>query len=108
MTHLRLILLLLASLMSGCAGRVFLVKNTTAPYTSNFNKSPVGTKSCRIVDRQLRGPIKSQSVSVLWNEHEIREQIKAAGITNVHYIDRETFSVLNAIYRRRTLVVYGD
>ena len=85
-----------------------MVRNTTVPYTGNFDKSHIGTKSCRIVDRQLRGPIKSQSVSVLWNEKEIREQIKAAGISKVHYIDRETFSIFNAIYRRRTLVVYGD
>ena len=33
---------------------------------------------------------------------------KAAGITKIHYVDKEIFGVLGAIYLRQTVYVYGE
>ena len=38
----------------------------------------------------------------------IAEKIKKAGIKKIHYSEMRTFSVLFGIYKRKTLIVYGD
>jgi hypothetical protein len=47
-------------------------------------------------------------MSALWSEEPARASLKQAGMTRIHHIDRTTFSILRAVYRKRTLIIYGD
>jgi len=47
-------------------------------------------------------------VSGEWDTDEIMRLAREEGITDLHHIDIKTLSVLLGLYRRQTLIVYGD
>lgn len=100
-----LIVLLLAS---GCSTQGRLYTNITKPYSRDFNRTRTGTKVCVIKDHRLREPVSNYNFSAEWTNETILKAAEKAGITNIHYADIHTFSILFEIYRRRTLILYGD
>jgi hypothetical protein len=100
---------LLALLLCGC-GRPpgWLYTHITQPYEVNFAATPVAGKSCRLVTHRLREPVTRAGFSAEWSADELSRRAREAGIARVHYIDRETLSVLGGVYRRRAYIVYGE
>jgi len=92
-------------LFTGCG---LLYTNVTKPYSADFNNTPIGSKQCTINIHKIREPITGYGIYVEWNADEIRNAAKKAGITKIYYIDLRTFSILLGIYRKKTLIVYGD
>ena len=67
-----------------------------------------------IVDRilvrsfRVQEPVTGYGVSAEWEAYPLKDAALHAGITNLYFADRQTLSILNGIYRSRTLIVYGD
>lgn len=103
-----LLLLALLLIAQGCSVPGRLITNTTEPYTVNFDNTPVGTKKFVLNDYRLKEPITGYNISAEWTSDRILRSAKEAGITNVHYIDVHTFAIMLGIYKRKTLIIYGD
>ena len=82
--------------------------NTVRPYSTNFHGTPTGSRSCVIPEYRLREPLTRYNVSAEWGTDVIRRAAPEAGITRIHYMDQETFSLWFGTFRRRKLIVYGD
>ena len=97
-------ILLMVFLMSGCGGRGIIYTSTVQPFVTDFNHTPTGSKKCVIRDHTIQ----INNVSVEWIAEHFAETLKKAGIKKIHYSEMRTFSVLFGIYKRKTLIVYGD
>lgn len=101
--------LLLALLLAGCALPPGLIySNTSAPYSSKFSETPVGTKRCVIKSHQIKEPVTGRSIYAEWSTDLILREARKAGIKEIYYIDKRTLSILLGIYKREALLVYGD
>lgn len=95
------LLCLATTLVMGCI-------STTEPYSRNFRNTPAGTKSVAINTHRIKEPVTRLSFSGEWDTDEIMRLAREAGITDLHYIDIKTLSILLGTYRRQTFIVYGD
>jgi hypothetical protein len=92
----------------GCTpyGRIYT--DTTVPYTKVFRETPAGAKQCVLNDHQIKDPVTGINLSVEWTAELIKSEANKAGIKNIYYIDQRTFSILFGIYKRKSLIIYGD
>ena len=102
------VLLLVAMVFMGCSARGLVYTSTTEPYSRTFWNTPVGAKSVVIHTHRIKEPVSRLSVSGEWDTDKIMRLAREAGITDLHYIDIKTLSILLGTYRRQTLIVYGD
>lgn len=102
--------LLLFLLLCGCAKMqiALLYSNTVAPYSEEFAATPTGSKRCVINTHEIKDPLSGYSLTAEWSTSKILEQAHQAGIKKIDYIDLKTISILNGVYRRESLIVYGD
>lgn len=101
--------LLLALLLTGCSPlRGLIYSHTTVPYSSTFRETPVGTKHCLIRSHQIREPLSGRSIYAEWSTDLILGEARKAGIKEIYSMDKRTLSILLGIYKRETLLVYGD
>ena len=98
----------LVALLAGCTPTALLYSNTISPFSEEFNRTPVGTKSCVINAYEVKDPITGYNLSAQWSTSKILEKAHQAGISEIYYIDKRTLSILNGLYRRETLIVHGD
>ena len=80
-----------------------LYTNITRPYTTNFNNTPVGTKTCRANAHQLKVRVSGE-----WGSKTFDNAMREAGMTKCYYADEKRLSLLLGLYRRTTLILYGD
>ena len=103
-------LLLALTLCAGCLephGLLFTRK--TVPYSLPEQSSvQVGMKSCHVDTTQLKEPFTRANLSVLWTHRAVAEAVRLADMKEIRYADIETLSVLNGLYARRRLILYGD
>jgi hypothetical protein len=106
-TRLRLILVLLPFL-AGCmqTGRVFT--HVVEPYTENFDRTPVGTKSCIVDNYKVEEPFSGYDLSAEWDMDVVARAAREAGMTRIYTADRETLEIWFGTFRRRRLIVYGE
>lgn len=97
-----------ALLGSACVARGRVYTRVVEPYTKDFHETPVGDKTCRVSEHLVKEPVSGAGVSASWTTRAIAEAACREGITNLYYVDVETLSILNSLYRRRTLILYGD
>jgi len=92
----------------GCTpyGRIY--SDTTAPYSKVFRETPVGTKRCVLHDYQIKEPVTGLNISAEWTAERIKSEANKSGIKDIYYIDQRTFSILFGIYKRKSLLIYGD
>jgi len=102
------ILLLLLFLLPGCVTKGLLYTRVTEPATLDFHKTPVGSKRILVRSFRVQEPVTGYGVSAEWEAYPLKDAALHAGITNLYFADRQTLSILNGIYRSRTLIVYGD
>jgi len=99
-------------LMAGCAAYSvapvtgFIYSDVQAPAiaTSNPTSSKVGKAECESILGLVALGILGL---VALGDASIEAAMKDGGITKVHHVDYETFSVLG-VYARFTLIVYGE
>ena len=100
---------LAALLLLGCADRRgLLYTSMVEPYSREFRETPVGEKAVVINNHRFKEPVSRLNISGEWDTDEIERLAREAGITEIHYIDIKTLSILLGTYRRQTLIVYGD
>jgi hypothetical protein len=97
--------LLAALLFTGCGA---IYSNTVVPYTTSYSETPIGSKRCEINTHQVKEPISGYSIYAEWTTGYILNEAKRAGISEIHYMDKRTLSILLGIYKRETLIIYGD
>ena len=95
-------------LITGCSSPGIIYTNITRPHTTNFNNSPVGSKSCRVDAHRLKEPISRVGVSGEWNSEIIVNAMREAEMTKCYYVDVKILSFLRGMYRRTTLILYGE
>ena len=99
---------MLSLTVTGCAGDGMLYTRVVHPYFPDFHATPVGSKECRVNKYTIKEPVSSANVSVSFTLRVMQETAREAGITNLYYADIETFSIMNGIYKRDTLILHGD
>ncbi|OGV66024.1 MAG: hypothetical protein A2283_08540 [Lentisphaerae bacterium RIFOXYA12_FULL_48_11] len=92
----------------GCVAQGRLYTKVVLPYSTDFQDAPSGTKACRIAEHRLKEPYTGAGITATWTSRVLEEATRNAGITNIYYADLETLSVLNGIYLKKTLIIYGD
>lgn len=97
-------------LVMGCSGRGILYTSTIKPYTKTFHDTPVGKKVVVIQTQKLKTPpgLGPPGISGQWDTDDIMRLAREQGITELHFIDIKTLSILLGTYQRQTLIVYGD
>ena len=95
-------------LCAGCVAQGRLYTKVVTPYSTDFQDTPSGTKACRIAEHQLKEPYTGAGITATWTSRVLDETTRNAGISNIYYADLETFSILNGIYLKKTLIIYGD
>ena len=100
----------------GCAGSGsqsvappigFLFTKHAAPLETNFEATPVGTKTGVARIHHLYDPILTGLPLVTWGDGSIDEAAHNGGISQVNYADYELLSVLG-IYVQISVEVSGD
>jgi hypothetical protein len=79
-----------------------------APYSVKFNATQAGTKRCVINDHQVKEPVTGFSIYSEWTTRYILDEARKAGIQEIYYMDIKTLSILNGVYKRESLFIYGD
>ena len=95
-------------LCTSCAIDGRLYTNKVIPYSSDFNLTPAGSKSCEIDDFKVKEPVSRFNISAEWMTSSVYEEANKAGITNIYYADLRKFSLLGGIFSKTVLIVHGD
>lgn len=85
-----------------------LYTNVIRPYSTDFRGVPAGSKACRVGEYHLKEPVSGAGMTADWTSRVIQEAARESGITNLYYADLKTFRILDGIYQKRTLILYGD
>jgi len=94
--------------LSGCIERGIIYSNTVEPYSQEFNATRIGTKTCILNSYKIVDPLTGYSISAEWTTSVILDRARKAGIRDINFIDKKTLSILNGLYRRESLIIYGD
>ena len=103
-----LVALLLSLATAGCVGQGLIYTRTVSPYSLDFDRTPIGSKTCRVNEYSFKEPVSGAGVSVIFTSRVVEDAAREAGMTNFYCADVDTFSVLLGIYEKKTLVLYGD
>ena len=87
------------------SGALFTLQS--APLETNFDATPVGTKSGSSIVHFIHDPILTGMPLVTWGDGSLAEAAREGGLQSVHYADYEVLSVLG-IYVRLTVKASGD
>ena len=104
-------LLMLLVLIASNAGCGLLYTNVVRQHSTDYNKTPVGSKSCSLSAFTVRVPLlplTRQRVQAQWDKDEIRNVTREAGISTIHFTDLKTQEFLLGTFRRVTIIFYGD
>ncbi len=96
--HLGIALLPLAFVLTSCG---IIYTNITEPLDVNLNNTPVFDSGSEGDTKEIR-----YYVSIEWDSNGIGDIAKKKGLTEVHYADINTLSVLG-VWTQRTVTVYG-
>ena len=104
-------LLVLWFFFTGTAGCGLLYTNVVRQHSTDYNKTPVGSKSCSLSAFTVRVPLlplTRQRVQAQWDKDEISDVLSEAGISTIHFTDLKTQEFLLGTFRRVTIIFYGD
>lgn len=104
---IRLAIVLPLLLLTGCASGL-LYTDVVVPYSTNFHDTQVGTKRCEIKAYKIREPVTRMGLSAEWDTNLVRRAAHEAGIERIYFAERRTLILLFNIYRRNSLIVYGE
>ncbi len=104
-------LLILWFLFTSTEGCGLLYTNVVRQHSTDYNRTPIGSKSCSLSAFTVRVPLlplTRQRVQAQWDRDEISDVLSEAGITTIHFTDLETQEFLLGTFRRVTIIFYGD
>jgi hypothetical protein len=100
--------LLVALVLTGCAPLGLIYTDTVVPFSKKFDETPIGTRRCVIDSHQIKEPISGYNIYAEWSFRYILNEAQKAGISDIYYMDKRTLSILFGIYKRESLLIYGD
>lgn len=106
-----LIALLLAGLSllcDGCRASGAIRTCIVRPLTTDFNCTPVGSRSCILSEYALRDPITHYRLSAEWSSTDLKQAAERNGMQHFYYADIRRFSILFGCYSRNTIILYGE
>ncbi len=114
----RALLALGAAAGLGCAGSTgvggpvsppggFILTYHAAPLETNFEATPVGSRTGTSEVRFLREPFFTNLPLVTWGDASLEAAAREGGIQTIYYADYELLNVLG-IYEQLTIEVSGD
>lgn len=102
-----LIALLVAVLLSGCTAG-FLYTDITRPLTTNMHSTPRSIDRGKARTSELREPITGINIKAEWASRSIGDAMSNGALENGEFADIRTVSVLGGLWKRQTVVVYGE
>ena len=102
---------LLGVFLTSSVGCGLLYTNVVRQHSKDYNKTPVGSKSCSLSAFTVRVPlmpVTRQRVQAQWDNDEISDVLSEAGISTIHFTDLKTEEFLLGTFRRVTIIFYGD
>jgi hypothetical protein len=102
-----LLLLSVLFFASACTNGVIYTR-TTRPLVRNMNHTARASEKVYGNSQLIKEPISGSGVSIEWASHALGDVAKKEGLYQIHYADIETLSILGGIYRKKTLIVYGE
>ena len=103
-----LLLPLLLMYLTGCG---LLYTSVVRQHSKDFNKTPVGSKTCSHTAYTVRVPLlplTTSRIQAQWDISIIRTLAEEAGIKKVYFTDVKTQEFLLGTFRRSTIIIYGD
>jgi len=85
-----------------------LYKKVVEPHSTDFNKTPAGSKSARLDRHMITQLGGDYNLSAEWDKNNINDITRQTGIKKIYYTDRETLSILLGLYRRKRIIIHGD
>lgn len=104
----RVIGLLSCLLACGCAHIGLLYTDEIRPATRDFKRTPVCSTNCLVKIYRVREPVTRAGLSASWSRSDVKEAAASVGITNLHFADARTRSILFGIFSQRTLIIHGE
>ncbi len=104
-------LLILFFLFTSTAGCGLLYTNVVRQHSTDYNRTPIGSKSCSLSSFTVRVPLlplTRQRVQAQWDRQEISDVLSEAGISTIHFTDLKTQEFFLGTFRRVTIIFYGD
>lgn len=104
-------LLILFFLFTSTEGCGLLYTNVVRQHSTDYNRTPIGSKSCSLSAFTVRVPLlplTRQRVQAQWDREEISDVLSEAGISTIHFTDLQTQEFLLGTFRRVTIIFYGD
>ncbi len=102
-----LVVILVLTVLTGCGTTGLIYTNTVAPYSKQFNDTPVGSKRC-VLEDHIRVRMPFSGMNAEWTTEYILKEARKAGINNIYYIDLNTVSFVLGIYTLKRLYIYSD
>ena len=104
-----LLMLMLCGTCGCLSPRGLVFTCVTVPYAlPEADLTATGSKTCRIDITQIKEPLSRAGLSVMWSNRAVTEAMTRSGMKEIRYADLQTLSILNGIYLRRRLLLYGD
>ena len=104
---IRLAIVLPLLLLAGCTTGL-LYTDVVEPYSTDFHDTPAGTKRCEIKAYKIREPVSRLGLSAEWDTNVIRRAAREAGIKRICFAEKRTLILFFNVYRRNSLIVYGE
>ena len=101
------LLLSLLLMLSGCTTGL-LYTNVVEPYSLDFRSTPVCARRCEINAHKIREPVSRFGLSAEWDTAIIQQAARQAGIRRIDFAEKRTLMLFFNVYRRSTLIVYGE
>ncbi len=107
---IKLALFFILLLLNACSSLApgLLYTNLTRPYSTDFSDTTLGTKHVVLDEYSLREPLSGVGLSVEWSKDRLRSEAQKAGIPRISHVDQQILSVLLGLYRKHSLIIYGD
>lgn len=95
-------------MIASCAGCGLLYTNKVEPYSTEFRNANVGTKEAIVTSYEIKEPFSRAGLYAHWDTDTIAKAARQAGIKDILYVDKRTFSLLFGIYKRETFIISGQ
>lgn len=102
----RLALLVVLSMLSGCAYGI-LYTDVTEPLTLDMNKTPYAPASESSSSTQIKEPITGLGLRAEWAGYGIGQAARRGGLERIYFADVRNEMVLGGIWQRTTVIVHG-
>lgn len=110
---LKLLVAIAATLLitlAGCAlpARGLIYTDTVQPMCQDLRGTTLGSKTANGSSKRIQIPTTRLDITAEWDSRAIGDIAKENGITTVYGCDSRIQSVLTGLWRKDSVIIYGD